>query len=1037
MRITILILLWCLFNPALSGQYLFYKYTSNDGMRSSLVRCIAKDKFGYIWLGSDGGLMRFDGKYFNSYHNLLPSIFIKDLHLSSKGELLVAHDKGFGKMKASGTGYVYEHISGVGKSQADTALYYPKEIYEDSDGRIWIGDLTGISVFKNGKIKKYYFDSPEHSDSYFRGFNVSENSSGHIIVSSMNGSLFRYDESLDVFTRIQLPVNLNITYISALTRFREDEFLLGTNSGIYKTVYTGTSDKISLTQISSVTDISDLSVNDKNEILFGTWSEGLGFIDSDGKKLLSEDLSNYRGLSVKELFFDDGDYWIGSDDGLLLIQKSQFLKAGNAPGSGTGRFNDIRNIRLDSDYKQILFSDGRSINSVDLLRPSETPKALFTVTGQDILNFIPSKNGYWISYLNNLLEFRDRKTFKVLYSLIREDDSFHSLHLDENNHLWAYLPLTKQIVLIGFNREIKYFPLPADQVTYVNKIGNVGKRILASGTTEGVLFFEILPAEGSVKPYKIDLQHKASSSIQVFDFTSQDGLNIYFATSEGSINYSFDSRSNGASHQDLRVELLKSVNLDFNGSLWYGGEGKIYSTCQGDYLRFGKSDGLFEGSVLQQGSIIDPMNRIWIAYPKGIVYSPLPQNEFKKSKRPELTNVFIDDSLVFASGEIVLQTANNLVLEFRSPAYPGEGVFYQYRIKELNEKWSEQSELSVIRLLSLPAGEYTFQFRAKKANMLWSEINSIKLNISVPWYLTAYAFVIYSVIILLLISFVLAKYNKYRMLNFYRKEKELSDIVSQRTAALQAEKKLTDILLQDKEKAYSEMAAMNEQKNTLIGMVVHDLKNPIHAIQGYSDLIIEASGEKDIKQYGEIIFKSSERMIDQIDQFLEASTINENLLHFSPENHSSVDLLSEVVWNNQALAQKKNQNLIVNITTDCLLFIDKELVTRAISNVVNNAIKYSNYGKKIEISDSIENNLFFVRVIDEGPGFTDEDKSQLFQKLKRLSAKPTGGESSTGIGLYYVKTIIEKSGGEILLERTGKDGSTFLIKLPIAAEEKK
>ena len=114
-----------------------------------------------------------------------------------------------------------------------------------------------------------------------------------------------------------------------------------------------------------------------------------------------------------------------------------------------------------------------------------------------------------------------------------------------------------------------------------------------------------------------------------------------------------------------------------------------------------------------------------------------------------------------------------------------------------------------------------------------------------------------------------------------------------------------------------------------------------------------------------------------------------------------------------------------------ILTSDKDSLLRILDNLISNAIKFSPAGKSITLKAVREDTLVRIFVIDQGPGFSEEDKKELFKKFKRLSAQPTGGESSTGLGLAIVKHLVRQLGGEIKLVSGPDSGATFEIILPV------
>jgi signal transduction histidine kinase len=146
-------------------------------------------------------------------------------------------------------------------------------------------------------------------------------------------------------------------------------------------------------------------------------------------------------------------------------------------------------------------------------------------------------------------------------------------------------------------------------------------------------------------------------------------------------------------------------------------------------------------------------------------------------------------------------------------------------------------------------------------------------------------------------------------------------------------------------------------------------------------------------------------------------------------------VLADVAEANRGLADRKHQK--INLVSPPVRWsnCDPDRLREAVDNLLSNAIKYSPNGATIELSMAGDNDKTLIRVIDEGAGLSQEDIGRLFGRFQRLSAKPTGGESSTGLGLSIVKRIVELHGGSIVAESPGPgQGSTFTIRLPAVAD---
>jgi len=144
-------------------------------------------------------------------------------------------------------------------------------------------------------------------------------------------------------------------------------------------------------------------------------------------------------------------------------------------------------------------------------------------------------------------------------------------------------------------------------------------------------------------------------------------------------------------------------------------------------------------------------------------------------------------------------------------------------------------------------------------------------------------------------------------------------------------------------------------------------------------------------------------------------------------------MLSEIVASHRALAEKKNQTIYLASPPHQIWSCDPDRLREAIENLMSNAIKYSPPGGTIELSMVVDREGAVIRVKDQGAGLSQDDLARVFGRFQRLSAKPTGGENSTGLGLSIVKRITELHGGRVSAESAGLgQGATFTIQLPYA-----
>ncbi|WP_316751248.1 GAF domain-containing sensor histidine kinase [Pedobacter gandavensis] len=222
------------------------------------------------------------------------------------------------------------------------------------------------------------------------------------------------------------------------------------------------------------------------------------------------------------------------------------------------------------------------------------------------------------------------------------------------------------------------------------------------------------------------------------------------------------------------------------------------------------------------------------------------------------------------------------------------------------------------------------------------------------------------------------------------------------------------------------------QHNQILNTTAHDLKNPLTTIPVRADLIkMKKDNHEMVDTLCDQIKIASLNMVRIIDELLQVGSMEAGKIHLMLIKVNVSFLVSNVVSMNQPLAERKNQTLHFSYEKDLYVNADEGKLTEIIDNLINNAIKYSAQGKPIYIRVRELAGKVLIEVEDEGLGLTQEDKGKLYQRFTRLSAQPTAGEISTGLGLSIVKVLVEAHDGSIHAESEGKDkGCKFIVELP-------
>lgn len=291
---------------------------------------------------------------------------------------------------------------------------------------------------------------------------------------------------------------------------------------------------------------------------------------------------------------------------------------------------------------------------------------------------------------------------------------------------------------------------------------------------------------------------------------------------------------------------------------------------------------------------------------------------------------------------------------------------------------------------------------------------------------------------------------QWRVWRVQRRQRELESIIAERTAELSAGS--TEIKRQNEV-----LTSLNTEKNEFLGIAAHDLKNPLTSIILSASIIQQYQSRMTVEEVHEQmdhILITAKRMQETILNLLDINAIESGRFKFSPIAMNMIEVVNDVVEGYYLRAKDKDIRLHFSHDSDeIMMMCDRNAVMQILENLISNAIKYSPLGSNVYVSVSSSANdqvqTLFVReeksikrpplqephvrveIQDEGPGLTAEDKEHLFHKFAKLSAKPTGGEHSTGLGLSIVKKIIEAMQGQVWCESEQGKGATFIIELPI------
>jgi signal transduction histidine kinase len=266
----------------------------------------------------------------------------------------------------------------------------------------------------------------------------------------------------------------------------------------------------------------------------------------------------------------------------------------------------------------------------------------------------------------------------------------------------------------------------------------------------------------------------------------------------------------------------------------------------------------------------------------------------------------------------------------------------------------------------------------------------------------------------------------------FRGEEVLSRVKTH--AQLHYLKKQQKKQIQELEIKNNKLEKLDAIKNRILGTAMHDLRNPLSSISGFSELFLrgeESYTTDEKKSLVKLINQTSKDLLGLVHDLLDISVFENGELNLNLSSGNLNPILLKQVQMNQVNSSQKKINIVSLLEKVPDSIFDSNRIGQVMDNLISNALKFSQPGTSIEIglSSSEQNLEFYIK--DEGPGIPEKDQCRLFTEFPKIGVYPTGGEKSTGLGLSIVKKIVEAHSGSIEVESIEGQGTIFLVQLPL------
>lgn len=1034
-------------------SYVITNFTADNGLPQNTVDLITQTSDGYVWIGTYAGLARYDGIRFIHFNKSITPAF-KINHVTS----LIEDKNGTAWIGTNGGGVVryaqhrFENITEIDGNGRE----FVKSFLQEGTDHILVGTERGgiqrMTVDDRGNVLSVTpFTTPNLPENFLLRSFVRDRQGRILLATDIGLIIIDNGTSRTLTTADGLPTNS----ITALAVDAAGVVWAGTALGLVRIA--GTAVRTFTTADGMTTNaVRTLFIDDTNLLWVGTDGGGINrFLGTDRTRpfdaLTSDDglVNNF----IRTIFQDsERNIWIGTRNGLSQIHIRKFELLGKKYGLSDSY---VRSVLQDSKGRIWIGTNGNGLNRMD---------------------------GNSVKIWNSDQQFRN-KFIRALYedangTMWIGTDGGGVVLLDER------LPAAKQFRSITSEHGLTENYIRSIQPGFENDVwiatygGGItrikGDSVIPFTTRQGLSNDNVLAMVRSREAMWIGTNGGGISRVSpagIRTFTMSNGLSnnfilslfvdkdgdVWAGTNGGGINR---ITANGVevftTAHGLREDVTLMIMEDDNGYLWIGGNQGITRIKKSDFrevaegrlqkfpkIDFGRSDGLQNAEISGVSSpciIRSKDGKIWFTTVGGLACVDPDQLIEEMPVLPlHIEEVRAAERSFYPDSVITLDAGTNAVeFHYTSVSYIApERIRFRYRLSGFSEDWVDAGTRRAAYYTNLAPGSYTFSVGTSTDDGTWSSHEATVTVVIKPFfYQTPY----FAVLVGLGLILIGAGLYALRTANLHRHAKHLKSVVDERTKDLVDAKERIEVHLKDVESARDELTRSNsrldkanKEKSDLLGILSHDFKNKVVNLNHFARTINGEQQNVDVvKEHAQLMEQTTQYMLRLIEDTLSSSALEKGQLVFTKERVDIVQLTELIVLKSRIQLQQKSQSVEFRTNMErCIVSGSERWLNEAIDNLVNNAGKFSRPGSSIGVTLEVNETHVRVSVKDEGPGLTDDDKKQLFQHFKRLSAQPTGGEISTGLGLAIVHKIVEMHNGKVWAESELGSGTTFIIELPV------
>ncbi len=1077
----------------------FQRYSLEEGVSQVFITSIAQDTQGFIWVGTQEGLNRFDGYEFVAFshdpedpssisHNLIKAILVDEA-----GLIWVATDGGGLNRFDPATG-VFRRYRNDPENESTLSSDRVRILHQDRAGQLWVGTdgggLNRLDPATGRAVRLTHDPADPHSLSDDRVWGIAEDGAGNLWIATDGGGLDRLHPPTGRFDHFRHdpsdPASLPSDRVRAIAIDGDGVLWAGTQDRGLARMLPGSSD---FERFQNDPDDPTSLSNDDVRAVYPSADGALWIGTDDGLNLwqprtasfvrYQQDAADPFSLSqssVKSILQDSGGVlWVGTYAGLNKSNHpsasfAHYRRVGEAPGQLSDSFV---NAFAESRSGRIFVGTPQGLDIFDPASRTFQPFAEIAGDGQSLsdnrvmaLRFDRSGD-LWVGSRSGGLDRLD-VTSGIVQSYRHSAEDPHSLSADGvtciledgRRRLWVGTYrgglnlMDRRTGRFSHRRHDPEDPtsLSSDRVLALLEDGS---GVLWVGTHGGGLN-RLDAATGHWQHYRNDPNDPHSLSNDYILSLAEDAAgNLWVGTQGGGLNlWRAADRLAGRAHfarytkqNGLLSETVYAMQVDAEQRLWFStnrGLGRL-DLVKGQFKHYNSSHGLQSEEFNHGASLRGRDGRLYFGGIKGFNTFRADRVGINPSKPPiALTHIYkfnkpVELGPLHLLDEIELAHRDYVIaFEFAALDYAAPDLNrYQYKLEGLDKEWVDNGTRRRATYTNLAPGSYTFRVRGSNNDEIWSEQGlELRLRSLPPPWRTGWAYALY----LLLVGGVVVMNTRSQVHKRQRAE-ELAE-TNRRLKAEVIQRRAKERALKSERLAKEAAESASRAKSQFLANMSHEIRTPMSGLLGNLELLRGTPLDTSQSALTDNARRSASNLLDILNDVLDLSKIEAGKLELESINFGLGELIDNVEDLFASGAEQKGLELTTTIESSVPLWMrgDPTRLRQILSNLVGNALKFTNLGRisiRVLAGGDTADGRLRVRfaVQDTGVGMEPGARAKIFESFRQADGSTTRRYGGSGLGLSISKQLVEMMSGKIGVESVAGQGSTFWFEVPLKVQQ--